>query len=68
MDIGLAELDGYELACRLRPLGLVMRLVALTGYGQPEDRRRSKDAGFDAHLVKPVEVEDLGRVLDASAS
>ncbi|HLY37657.1 MAG TPA: ATP-binding protein [Candidatus Binatia bacterium] len=64
IDIGLTGADGYEVARRLRADGGDgLRLVALTGYGQPEDRRRALDAGFDAHLVKPVEAEDLNRVL-----
>ena len=64
VDIGLPGVDGYEVARRLRADGGDgLRLVALTGYGQPEDRRRALDAGFDAHLVKPVEPEDLNRVL-----
>ena len=56
IDLGLPGLDGYEVARALRaaPGGKKMTLIAVTGYGQPEDRRRSKDAGFDAHLVKPV--------------
>jgi signal transduction histidine kinase/CheY-like chemotaxis protein len=61
MDIGLPEMDGYEVARRLRsghrPFG--GRLVALTGYGQERDVRRAHDAGFDAHLTKPVEPETL---------
>jgi signal transduction histidine kinase len=61
LDIGLPGMDGYELARRLRSLpGLEhLRLAALTGYGSEEDRRRSRDAGFDDHLVKPVEMETL---------
>jgi CheY-like chemotaxis protein len=65
LDIGLPDLDGYELAPRLRALpGMQhLRLVALTGYGQAEDRRRGQAAGFDAHLVKPVDVATLQRTL-----
>lgn len=61
VDIGLPDLDGYELARQIRrhPECDGVRLVALTGYGQPEDRRRALEAGFDAHLVKPVELEQL---------
>jgi CheY-like chemotaxis protein/anti-sigma regulatory factor (Ser/Thr protein kinase) len=55
VDIGLPDLDGYEVGRQLRALlGPSVRLIALTGYGQAEDRRRSSAAGFDAHLVKPV--------------
>src|SRR6202035_1696475 len=56
LDIGLPGMDGYELARRLRPQPGLERtvLVALTGWGQEEDRRRSQEAGFDHHLVKPV--------------
>jgi CheY-like chemotaxis protein len=55
VDIGLPDLDGYEVGRQLRAiLGPSVRLIALTGYGQPEDRQRSRVAGFDAHLVKPV--------------
>jgi two-component system CheB/CheR fusion protein len=60
IDIGLPGMDGYELARQLRcayPVG--QRLIAITGYGQPSDRVRSRDAGFIAHLVKPVEIETL---------
>jgi signal transduction histidine kinase/ActR/RegA family two-component response regulator len=65
VDIGLPEVDGYELARRLRatPRGPSIRLVALTGYGRPQDRRRTRDAGFEVHLVKPVEPDDLLRLL-----
>jgi len=64
IDIGLPGFDGYEVARRMRPAGRRRPvLVALTGYSQPEDRRRAREAGFDAHLVKPVDPADLSRVL-----
>lgn len=61
LDIGLPGMDGYELARRIRaePGGDRIRLVALTGYGQPEDRARALQEGFDDHLVKPVSPESL---------
>jgi signal transduction histidine kinase/CheY-like chemotaxis protein len=68
IDIGLpGGMDGYELARRIRtlPMGRDVRLVALTGYGFPEDRQQSKQAGFARHLVKPVEPEALQRELNA---
>lgn len=68
IDIGLpGGMDGYELARRIRtlPARREMRLVALTGYGFPEDRHQSKMAGFARHLVKPVEPEALQRELEA---
>ena len=64
LDIGLPGMDGYEVARRLegqRRGG--PRIVALTGYGQEEDRRRSQEAGFDHHLVKPVDPEELRKTL-----
>jgi signal transduction histidine kinase/CheY-like chemotaxis protein len=64
VDLGLPILDGYEVARRLRAeLGGAVHLIALTGHALEEDRRRAYEAGFDAHLVKPVELEDLNRVL-----
>ena len=63
IDIGLPGMDGFEVARRMRALGQPVVLVALTGYGQPEDRRRTQDAGFDAHLVKPVDPADLTHAL-----
>ncbi|MFN2634970.1 MAG: response regulator, partial [Thermoanaerobaculia bacterium] len=55
LDIGLPGMDGYALARRIREaLGSRTLLVALTGYGQPEDRRRALNSGFDVHLTKPV--------------
>lgn len=67
VDIGLPELDGYGVAARLREaLGPGIRLVALTGYGQPEDVQRAIAAGFDAHIAKPVDFEQLQAVLTKS--
>jgi two-component system CheB/CheR fusion protein len=65
LDIGLPRLNGYEAAARIRQLpgGAAIKLVALSGWGQEEDRRRSRDAGFDLHLVKPVDPQVLGRLL-----
>ena len=65
LDIGLPEINGYELARRLRVLPQLegLRLVALTGYGQPEDHERTRAAGFDDHLVKPVDTSTLERTL-----
>jgi len=64
LDIGLPDLDGYEVARRLRAAGCSAILAALTGYGQPEDRERALEAGFDEHLVKPVDPRALERLLD----
>lgn len=66
LDIGLPVMDGYELASRLRerPLARNLRLIAITGYGQETDKRRSEAAGFDAHLVKPITLEQLQHVLE----
>ena len=65
IDIRLPGMDGYEVARRLRAANKRRRiaLVALTGFGQSEDRRRAFDAGFDAHLVKPVNADRLKRVI-----
>jgi len=64
LDIGLPQMDGYEVARRLRANNghEPIRLVALTGYGQPEDRTRSHAAGFDDHLVKPVSLQALEQI------
>jgi len=59
LDIGLPGMDGYELAAELRPAVPNVRLIALSGYGQPADHARSRAAGFDRHLVKPVEIRRL---------
>jgi len=67
IDIGLPGMSGYEIASRARmePRVAGVRLVALTGYGQPEDRQRALDAGFDAHFVKPIDPAALERMLIA---
>jgi two-component system CheB/CheR fusion protein len=67
LDIGLPGMDGYEIAERLRELPESSHavLIAITGYGQDEDRRRSRDAGIDHHLVKPVAPETLHTLLDS---
>lgn len=64
LDIGLPETDGYELCRRLRQNGMAhSRIIAMTGYGQERDRVLSREAGFDAHTVKPVVIEDLVKLL-----
>ncbi|WP_181259295.1 hybrid sensor histidine kinase/response regulator [Pseudoduganella armeniaca] len=69
VDIGLPGMDGYELVQRLRALPELAgtRIVALTGYGQPEDRARALAAGFDEHLVKPVQGKAIYEVLNRMA-
>jgi CheY-like chemotaxis protein len=65
LDIGLPKMDGYEVARRLRrlhwPHGL--RLIAVTGYGQHDDLRASTEAGFERHLVKPIDPAELARII-----
>jgi len=65
LDIGLPDIDGYQVAELLRQeAGLEgMLLIALTGYGQDEDRQRCYDAGFDEHLIKPVDPASLEALL-----
>jgi CheY-like chemotaxis protein len=63
LDIGLPMMNGFEVAKQLRSCGSAARLVALSGYGQPEDVRRSREAGFDGHLVKPVDLESVTDIL-----
>jgi CheY-like chemotaxis protein len=70
LDIKLPGIDGYEVARRIRRLPELenLLLVALTGYGQEEDHWRSRQAGFEHHLVKPVDVEELERLLSQYAT
>jgi PAS domain S-box-containing protein len=65
LDLGMPGMDGYEVARRLRqlPVPVSPRIVALSGYGQDADRRRSAEAGFDAHLVKPLDLPELEALL-----
>ena len=70
LDIGLPRLHGYDLARRLRELPATRDayMVAISGWGQPEDKRRSREAGFDHHLAKPVEFERIQELLDQFAA
>jgi CheY-like chemotaxis protein len=65
LDVGLPEIDGFEVARRIRhqERHAQMCLIALTGYGQPQDRAAAREAGFDAHVVKPVDPDVLVRLL-----
>lgn len=65
LDIGLPVMDGYELATRLRASSDCL-LIALTGYGQADDVLRSQGAGFDSHLVKPVDTQRLLEIVAAA--
>jgi CheY-like chemotaxis protein len=68
IDVGLPGIDGYEVARRLRAHGMkIPRLIALTGYGRPEDKARALEAGFDGHIVKPVDPATLMAALSSSA-
>jgi CheY-like chemotaxis protein len=67
VDIGLPGMDGYELARRVRASsGARIFLIALTGYSEPSYRERSRDAGFDAHIVKPIDLPSLRALLDGA--
>ncbi len=70
LDIGMPGMDGYETARRLRgqPESKDALLVAVTGYGEDEDRQRARDAGFDYHMTKPVDPDDLRALLEAESS
>jgi two-component system CheB/CheR fusion protein len=65
LDLGLPQLDGYEVSRRLRALPDTRDalIIAVSGYGQDEDRRRSAQAGFDHHFIKPVDFQTLAGVL-----
>jgi CheY-like chemotaxis protein len=66
LDIGMPHLNGYDACRRIRqlPMGRNMLVVAMTGWGQEEDKRRSSEAGFDYHLVKPVDAITLEQLLE----
>ena len=66
LDLGMPKLNGYDVCRRIREQewGADMLIIALTGWGQAEDRQRTKEAGFDHHLVKPVDVAKLNELLD----
>ena len=68
LDIGMPKLNGYEAARRIRAhaWGQDTVLIALTGWGQEDDRKKSSDAGFDHHLIKPVEISHLMKLLARS--
>src|SRR5262249_1521581 len=66
LDIGLPDISGYDVAQRLRATMPDVRLIAVSGYGQASDRARSAAAGFDAHLVKPLEFDALKAALGAA--
>jgi signal transduction histidine kinase/CheY-like chemotaxis protein len=70
LDIGMPDMDGYEVAQRIRALPEFRHLVliALTGWGQEEDRRRSREAGFDHHLTKPTDIAKLQKLMAAVAA
>jgi CheY-like chemotaxis protein len=67
LDIGMPKVHGYEVARRLRELPATAEcvLVAVTGWGQEDDRKRAREAGFDRHLVKPVDAEDIDTILNS---
>jgi CheY-like chemotaxis protein len=65
VDIGLPGVDGYEVARRLRERHKDLCLVAMSGYGQSEDRRKAVEAGFDIHLLKPVDPDRLSAIIAA---
>lgn len=66
LDIGLPDMNGYEVAKQLRENRQASMIVALTGYGQAEDIQRAREAGFDNHVTKPVALEDLERMLEGA--
>jgi CheY-like chemotaxis protein len=65
LDIGMPKLNGYDACRRIRsePWGQGMILIAQTGWGQEDDRRRTEEAGFDGHVVKPVDPDDLMKMV-----
>jgi CheY-like chemotaxis protein len=69
-DLGLPDVDGFEVARRLRADGALgaTRLIALSGYGQPEDKRRAAEAGFERHFTRPAPLDELAGAVAASGS
>jgi CheY-like chemotaxis protein len=63
LDIGLPTHDGYQVARTLRQEGCTSTIIAVSGYGQEEDRRRSQEAGIDHHVTKPVDVKTIAALL-----
>ena len=68
LDIGMPGMNGYEVAAQLRKRGRAMKIVAVTGWGTEDDRGRSKQAGFDLHLVKPVDEMALQRIIEQNGN
>jgi len=70
LDIGMPRMTGYEACARIRrlPGGERRTLVAVTGWGQPQDLQRSQEAGFDRHLVKPIDPQLLGPLIEEVAA
>jgi CheY-like chemotaxis protein len=70
LDIGLPGLNGYQVAAKIRAKtwGQSLLLIALTGWGQEDDRRRAREAGFDHHLTKPIDQTTLEKILASSAT
>ena len=70
LDIGMPKLNGYEVCRRIRqqPWGKSMTVIAMTGWGQEDDRRKSQVAGFDFHLVKPVDLDVLFKLLSTATA
>jgi CheY-like chemotaxis protein len=68
LDLGMPKLTGYEVAQRVRAeeWGRPIKLVAISGWGQAEDQKRSRESGFDQHLVKPISFESLNGILSAT--
>jgi CheY-like chemotaxis protein len=68
LDIGLPKLNGHDVCRRIRgePWASEISIIALTGWGQQEDRERTRAAGFDAHVVKPIDFANLAELLESS--
>jgi CheY-like chemotaxis protein len=67
LDLGMPQMDGFEVARRLRrDYAGELKIICVSGYGAPADRQRTKEAGFDHHLLKPADPDELQRLLQAS--